>query len=145
MIICLFEILFFTYIKKTNKPMEFSVTSTGKIQVLMDPSLLDQLIKAIRIGLVDNRRIEFETSESEEKPDFYNLRPNTIKLYELIKRDYGINVWVYPEDKKTKLLNIEAEVVSIDASFKTLIERGKLIQAEYHPGKNKILRFKLLK
>ena len=125
--------------------MEFSVTSTGKIQVLMDPSLLDQLIKAIRIGLVDNRRIEFETSESEEKPDFYNLRPNTIKLYELIKRDYGINVWVYPEDKKTKLLNIEAEVVSIDASFKTLIERGKLIQAEYHPGKNKILRFKLLK
>jgi 6-phosphogluconolactonase (cycloisomerase 2 family) len=125
--------------------MEFSVTSTGKIQVLMDPSLLDQLIKAIRIGLVDNRRIEIETSDSEEKPDFYKIDKRGIKLYELIKRDYGINVWIYSDDKKLGHLNVEAETVSVDASFKTLIARGKVIEAQYHPDKNKILRFKLLK
>jgi predicted transcriptional regulator len=123
--------------------MEISMTNNGQIQILMDLSLFQDAIKKVYPDIISSK---IEPSDSEEKSDFYEIKKKTRDFYDLIKKNYGINVWIDPESKDINTLKYECKIESVWETFKTLIERRQVIQAEYRPGKKtRLLKFKLLK
>jgi hypothetical protein len=128
--------------------MKFNVLSDSTIQIIIEPSTLNEIIKSMYSGLVEDREVIYvnsiESPQEIEDP-FYKLRESTKTLYELVKKEFGTDVWIYSDNKKLKHLIVEADAKSIDNSFRILISRGEIIEAEYYPNKNQILRFKILK